>query len=275
MRLRELLEDRFTEDELKHVRGSFDIVGDACIIEIPDEIIHRKKDIINAIREIHPNLKTIYRKVSERKGAYRLRELELIYGEAKEVTHREHGCIFRFDPRKVYFSPRESTERQRIAKLVNPNEVVMVMFAGAGPYAITIAKKRPKVKKVYAIELNPDAYKYMIDNIRINKVGDKVLPILGDVEIKCPDFFGKCDRVVMPLPKGAYQYLTLAAQCLKKKGGFVHYYFWSSDEAIDDIKEIVKADIESVGRKVKKMDVRKVLPYAPKTWKFCMDVDVR
>ncbi len=275
MRLRELLEKRFSEDELRHVKGSFDIIGDVAIIEIPDEIAHRERDIVDALLEIHPNIQTVYKKGSEREGLYRLRELELIYGEEKETEHREHGFRIRLDVRKVYFSPREGTERQRIAKQVKPNEIVMVMFAGAGPYAIAIAKRQPDVKRVYAVEINPDAYRYMVENVRINKLGHKIIPVLGDVETECERYFGKCDRVVMPLPKGAYSYLRIAANCLKKKGGHIHYYFWSAEEGVEEVREIVKVDLKSAGRKVESIKIHRVSEYKPKTFKFCMDIKVR
>ncbi len=178
------------------------------------------------------------------------------------------------DVRKVYFSPREGTERQRIARQVKSNETVMVMFAGAGPYALAIAKRQPRVKKVYAIEINPDAYKYLVENVRINKLGSKVIPILGDVETECTKYFGKCDRVVMPLPKGAYEYLKLATSCLKNKGGHIHYYFWSSEDALEEIKEIVEVDFKAEKRKAKSMKIHKVSEYKPKIIKFCIDIQV-
>lgn len=273
MKLREVLEKRFKESELKHVRGSFDLVGDIAIIEIPDELKHRERDIVNALREIHPHVNTVYSKGGDREGVYRLRDLKLIYGEEKETEHKEHGYRIRLDVRKVYFSSRESTERQRIAKQVKTKENVMVMFAGAGPYAIAIARKRPK-SKVYAPEINPEAYKYMVENVRINKLGGRVVPLLGDVENECGPYLGKCDRVVMPLPKGAYEYLSLAEKCLKKKGGMIHYYFWSSAEGVEEVKEIVKVDLESAGRKVKILKAQKVSEYKPKILKFCLDIRV-
>lgn len=275
MDMRELLERRLPEHELRLLKGSFDIVGDIAIVEIPDELSHRERDIVDALLEVHPRVKTVYSKGSERKGAYRLREMKLLYGDEKETEHKEHGYRIRLDVRRVYFSPREANERQRIAKQVRAGETVMIMFAGAGPYAIAIAKRQPKVKKVYAVELNPDAYKYMVENVRINKAGDKVIPLLGDVEAECTKHFGACDRVVMPLPKGAYEYLKLAAKCLKKKGGVIHYYFWSSAEALDDIKEIAEIDVRSQKRKVTGVKIAKVSEYGPKTLKFCMDMKVR
>jgi tRNA (guanine37-N1)-methyltransferase len=198
-----------------------------------------------------------------------------LYGEEKETEHKEHGYRIRLDLRKVYFSPREASERQRIAGQVKPRENVMVMFAGAGPYAIAIAKRQPKAGKIYAVEINPDAYKYMAENVRINKLGGKIIPILGDVEETCTPYFGKCDRVLMPLPKGAYEYLVIAAKCLKPKGGVIHYYFWSAPEALDDIKEMIEADMQSQKRKMKLVKTVKVSTYGPNTFKFCMDIMIK
>lgn len=274
MDLKEILEKRFSEKDIRNVKGSFDIIGDVAILEIPDELKGREKDVADALIEIHPNIKTVYDKGTERKGEYRLRELRLIHGDEKETEHKEHGYRLKMDVRKVYFSPRESTERQRIAGQVKARETVMVMFAGAGPYAIAIAKKQPKVKKVYAVEINPDAYKYLVENIRINKLGHKVVPILGSVEDECAEAFGKCSRVVMPLPKGAYSYLEVAEKCLRKKGGMVHYYFWSSKEGLKEVKEIITVDLRDLKRKVKSIKTRKVSEYKPKILKFCFDIKV-
>lgn len=98
--------------------------------------------------------------------------------------------------------PRESTERMRIAKQVKPGEFIMLMFAGVCPYGIVIAKHQPKIKKIVAIEINPIAYKYMVENIKLNKLEDKIIPVLGDVKDKAKYWYGMCDRVIMPLPKG-------------------------------------------------------------------------
>ena len=64
-------------------------------------------------------------------GELRIRELEWIAGEKKtKATYRESGCVFNVDLSKVYFSPRLSFERMRIAKQVNADEVIINMFAG-------------------------------------------------------------------------------------------------------------------------------------------------
>ena len=67
------------------------------------------------------------------------------------------------DVKKVYFSPRLATERKRITDQVKNNEIIVDMFAGIGPFSISIARKH-KVK-IYAIDINPYAYKYLKKNI--------------------------------------------------------------------------------------------------------------
>ena len=252
---------------------SFDIIGHVAIIEIPKKYQREKKLIARAIMQLNRHIKTVLEKASERRGVYRTRKYKWLAGKRKtETIHKEYGALFKLDPRKVYFSPRELTERQRIASQVRPGEVVMVMFAGVAPYPIQIAKKQPKVKKVIAIEINPDAVKYARENVRINKLSDKILVVEGDVREKCKHWYGKCDRVVMPLPLGGEDFLDIAVKCLKRNGGYIHFYNWGSEP------HIFKNALSIVRKKLKKnyrtVEKKKVLPYGPRKWKVCLDIKV-
>jgi tRNA (guanine37-N1)-methyltransferase len=278
MHIRDVLRGKIPEDLLRIVPSSFDIIGSreraVAIVELDDALLPYKELVADAIFEVHKNVRAVYRKASERKGEYRVRELELIKGEnITEVIHMEHGYKIKLDVTKVYFSPREATERQRIASQVKPGETVMVMFAGVGPFAIAIAKKQPAVGKIIAIEINPDAYRYMVENIKINKVEHLVYPALGDVKIEAPRFFNLCDRVVMPLPKGAYLFLDEAVNCLKETGGWIHFYHWSREE--DLFTEAFRL-VSEAGRKrgftAELRGARKVSPYAPRIYKVAVDV---
>jgi len=276
--LRELLKDLIPGDLLNLVPSSFDIVGSragaVAIVEIPEELEPYKRVIAEKIMELHKNVRAVYRKLGERTGEYRVRELELIGGErVREVLHKEHGYLLKLDVTQVYFSPREATERQRVASKVKPGEFVVVMFAGVGPFAIAIAKKQPLVDKVVAIELNPVAYKYMVENIRLNKLEGKVVPVLGDVREEAPKFAGKADRVVMPLPKGAYMYLREAFTCFKREGGVLHFYYWDrEDDLFKRGFEIVRKSAEEHGFKAELLEARAVSPYAPRVYKLAFDV---
>jgi len=263
----------------RKILSSYDIIGSrekaVAIIEIPDDFKGREKEIAEEILKRHKNVKSVLKKISERKGVFRTREYELLLGDKKtEVIHIEHGCRLKLDPQKVYFSSREGTERSRIANEVKPNETIMLMFAGIGSFAIMIAKKQPKIKKIISIEINPFAFEYMKENIRLNRLGEKIIPALGDVKEKCEDWYGKCDRVIMPLPHEAWDFFGIAHQCLKKKGGFIHLYTIEKEKNIDKkMKTKIHALHRKINRKIK-FKLRKVLPYSPKTNKYCIDLNL-
>ncbi len=277
--LRETLKDKLPKELLHFIPSSFDIIGSregaVAIIELPEELNPYEKVVAEALMKTHKNVRSVLRKLSGRTGAYRLREFKLLLGEDNtEVIHKEHGCLFKLDPRKVYFSPREATERVRIAKQVKPNELILVMFSGVGPYPIIIAKKQPQVRKIYAIELNKEAHQYCIENIKLNKLENKIVPFLGDVREICPTLAENFHRVVMPLPKGAYQFLDLAIPRLRR-GGILHFYHWASEEDLfTEAEKLVKEAAERFGREIKVLNRVRVLPYKPRTWKICIDAEI-
>lgn len=273
--LKKLLQAYLDIEKIKLVPRGFDLIGHVAILEIPEELKKERNVIAKALIETNKNIKTVLEKSSGRKGKLRLREYKFLAGMKKyETVHREYGAQLKVNPAKVYFSPRELTERQRIAEQIKPNETVMVMFSGICPYAIAIAKKQPKVKRIVAIELNKIAHKYAMENVRINKVGDKVVPVLGDVRKKSEKWFGKCDRVVMPLPLGAESFLDVAVKCLKKKG-VIHFYNWGDeDDLFGNATGLIKENMKKLKRKYKILNMRKVLPYSPKKWKVCIDFKV-
>ncbi len=279
--LRELLKGKIPDELLQYVPRSYELIGSragaVAIVEIPEELEPYKRLIGEAIAKINKNVKTVLRKVSGRKGVFRVRDYEVIWGSGEtEVLHKEHGYVIKVDPTKVYFSAREATERVRIARQVRPGEFIMYMFAGVGPFAIAICKFQPRVKKIVAIELNPIAFRYMLENIKLNKIECKILPVLGDVRDHCPRWFGKCDRVLMPLPKGAHEFLDLAFKCLKPEGGIIHFYHWSPEERLfEDAEEIVREYANKLGYEVKVLDRRIVSEYAPRVYKVVLDIYAR
>jgi tRNA (guanine37-N1)-methyltransferase len=53
------------------------------------------------------------------------------------------------------------------------------MFCGVGPLSVKAAVKRPRLK-VLANDLNPDGYAFLKRNIKLNKVGARVMPFNMD-----------------------------------------------------------------------------------------------
>jgi len=258
---------------------SFDIIGSkekaVAIIEIPNEERGKEKEIAKALMEKQKNVKSVLKKQSSRAGKHRIRKYKLIAGEKNtEVLHKEHGYVLKLDPQKVYFSVREGTERQRVARQVKAGELVMVMFAGVGPYAIAIAKNQPDVKKIIAVEMNHDAVVYMKYNIKINKLSHKVYHTLGDVREACKKWYGKCDRIVMPLPLGAESFLDIAVACAKP-GAIIHFYSWGSKESLyNAAKKAIDESLKKLNREYKITGRRIVLPYAPGRYKVCVEFKI-
>jgi len=107
--------------------------------------------------------------------------------------------------------------------LISPGEAVVNMFAGVGTYSI-VAARHSQADKIYSIDINPDAYRYMEENVRINKVTGRVIPILGDAsEIIANRTKEVADRVLMPLPEKGKEFIGSALLALKREG-WIHYY---------------------------------------------------
>ena len=272
MVLKDLLKNKLTKKQLELVPNSFDIIGNrdkaVVIIEIPDKLKSKEKIIANALMKQHKNVKAVLNKTAPRSGVYRTYKLRKIKGGSTEVIHTESGCRFLLDPRKVYFSQRESNERIRISEKVK-KETVMVFFAGVGPFAILIAKK---AKKVIGIEINPDAIKYFRKNIELNKLNN-VSAVLGDVKKKASEYYGKCDRVLMPLPETSDKYIREAVRCLKK--GVIHFYCFSKEDKISKQKTKIRAKARQLKKRIKFIGINKVLPYGPGIWKYRIDIEVK
>jgi tRNA (guanine37-N1)-methyltransferase len=197
----------------------------------------------------------------------------VIYGKETETIVKEHGCRFVVDPTKVYYSVKLSGERERIAKLVKPGERVLVMFAGVGPYAIVIAK-HAKPLEVVGVEINPKAVEYFRENVRLNKVEGIVKVYGGDVREIVPALEGRFDRILMPSPHTAEEFVDVAAKKVKV-GGYVHYYTFAGEEEADEIlPERVKKLFAENGVKVEVEKVRACGNFAPYVNRYVLDLRV-
>jgi len=223
--LKAVLADKLEPWELELLYKSYDMIGDIAIIRIPDSLKHRSKIVAEAIMQTQKRVKTVLGQASPVSGELRLRKLEWVAGEKKtETTYKEYGCLFKVDLERCYFSPRLSHERMRISHQVRSGEVVVNMFSGVGCYSIIIAK-HSAAEKIYSIDINPTAVQYMRENVKVNRAGERVVPIQGDAKNVIEERLQNvADRVLMPLPKRAYEYLDYAVLALKPTGGWIHHY---------------------------------------------------
>ncbi len=271
--LKIFLGEILTDDEIKLMNRAFDVIGDIAIIEIPLELEAKKKEIGKAVLNFK-HIKVVAAKAGIFEGEYRTRKLEIIAGEnRKETIHTEFGCRYLLNVEDVYFSERLGNERLRIAQQAKEGEKILVMFAGAGPYPVLIARTKKTEKKnveIYAIELNPAGYKYMVENVRINKVN--VRCILGDVKTETPKLGMKFDIIIMPLPKDAGNFLDTALNTINE-GGIIHYYGFSDNKEI--FAEEVKKQCENLGYETEILDVVACGAYGPGVDRVCVDLKIK
>ena len=272
-KLKGILSAFLNKEEMETVVTSFDMMGDIVIAEIPKGLEPKEKGIGEALLKVHKNVKTVLKKLSAMEGEYRVRKLKHLAGEKKtETLYKEHGCTMKLDVVKVYFSVRLSHERKRIADLVKPDEKILALFAGVGPFPLVISKNHPDAELV-AVEINPEAVKYMRENVKLNKAANITVEEGDARKIVMDKYQNFADRVLMPLPKTAETFLDVAFAGVKD-GGTIHFYTFAG--AKDPFNEaMAKARQEASNVKIEVLSQRIARPYSPGVVQVVLDLRVR
>lgn len=204
-------------------------------------------------------------------GDLRKPRIKILYGSETETIHKEYGCLFKLDISKVMWSMGNIEERKRMAHISNPKEVVVDMFAGIGYFSIPMAKYS-KPKKIYGVEINPEAYYYLRENIRLNRLRN-IQPILGDNREL--DLENVADRVIMGYILKTRYFLDKAFQLLKEEGGVIHYHDTLPEKALysEGVQSIRRA-AEVHNYRLTSYEIRKVKKYAPGVWHVVIDAKV-
>ena len=229
------------------------LIGDILIL---DNNFHYESDEdLENLSKKH-KAKTIM-KIDHIQGTKREPVYNILYGSETETINRENGCLFKLDLAKVMWSKGNNNERLRIAKLVEDDETVLDMFAGIGYFSIPIGV-HSNAKQVYSIEINPNSYFYLTENIKLNKLTN-VVPILGDCMIHAPKY--KADRIVMGYVKTTHHYLRVAIDSLNE-GGILHYHE-TVPEKLMKTRPIERIISQAGNRDVEILKINKIKKYAP------------
>jgi len=273
--LKKALENILSDEDTKDLVSAFDQIGDIIIVRIPDSLISRKKIIGKALLEQVKTAKTVFHQSSPVDGDFRTRNLELIEGDEKtETEYRENGCRFIVDVEKAFFSPRLSTERERISNLVNDHDVIINMFGGIGMFSLLAAKK--KSCTVYNIDINPVASKLCEENIKLNKLKGNVISLNGDAtKIIKEQLQDKADRVLMLLPERSDEFLDTAISSLKKNG-VIHYYSHIHAEKKQDAPKLSEEHFLNINKiQADILDSRVVRPVGPRFYQTVVDIKIQ
>ncbi|XP_015839993.1 tRNA (guanine(37)-N1)-methyltransferase [Tribolium castaneum] len=242
--------------------SSFTKVGHIVHVNLREHLVPFKDIIGQVLFDKVPNCRTVVNKVGSIDNTYRNFQMEVLRGENDTQTHvRENKCVFEFDFAKVYWNSRLCTEHERIVNMIESGDVVFDVFAGVGPFSVPLARKKCQV---FANDLNPESFKWLNHNFKINKVGENYFKsynkdgrefILGEVKELLPKFSAKNVFILMNLPALAVDFLTTFVDLFSndelpefgKHPVVVVYCFAKGEDFINIAK---KSLCEKIGRNV-------------------------
>jgi tRNA (guanine37-N1)-methyltransferase len=111
---------------------------------------------------------------------------------------------------------------------VQPGERVLVPCCGVGPFVIPAAARGAEI---VAVEQNPEACRWLRENLKLNRVGERVIIIQGDAfdtSLLPPYSF---DRAIIPTPYGMDAIFDVIAHLVKPQGMIHFYTFRNRDQA--------------------------------------------
>ncbi len=215
-----LRERGLSASELDHVPRSWAVIGDLIVVRFEDCPF---EDVVAAgLLDLYGSAHTVLAREGI-DGAHREPAMRVVGGRGEtETVHREAGIEYALDLAEVMFAPGNERERQRMGSVVTPGEVVLDMFAGIGYFSLPMARAGARVT---AIERNPTAFDYLLENRERNDVIDQLSPIRGDCGEVVPRLASDgpvADRIVMG-HFDASAYLP-AARTAIRPGGAIHLH---------------------------------------------------
>lgn len=269
--LKTALEEELTEQELSDLKTAYDLVGDIAILEIDQELRHKESLIGKTLLELQPAIKVVVRKDGAHQGELRLQDYKHLAGEKRfETVVVENGVRLSLDIRKTYYSVRSATERKRVAELVENGERVLCMFSGIAPFPLVIAQLA-NPQEVIGVELNENAHEYARKNVALNKA-ENVKVMRGDVR-EVVSTLGTFDRVTMPLPHTAQDFLDIAVPVCNS-GATIHLYHFSSEEEVHEFAKTLPSRINALGRESSVLDIVKCGNLGPGVHRWSIDISI-
>ncbi|KAI3367707.1 hypothetical protein L3Q82_026551 [Scortum barcoo] len=241
------------------VTSAFSRVGHIAHMNLRDHQLPYKNLIGQVIMDKNPGVTCVVNKTNMIDSTFRFFKMEVLAGEENMVAKvKENGVTYEFDFSRVYWNPRLSTEHQRVVQLVKRGDTVFDVFAGVGPFAIPAARSGGNV---LANDLNPESYRWLQHNCKLNKVESKVQTfnldgrafIQGPLKQELPALLkGNAGvHVVMNLPALALEFLDAFRGLLHQEPPCdeglptVHCYCFSKDD--DPETDVVKRASCSLG----------------------------
>ncbi|KAB5582190.1 hypothetical protein PHYPO_G00184310 [Pangasianodon hypophthalmus] len=279
--------------EGQDVTSGFSRVGHIAHMNLRDHQLPYKNLIGQVIMDKNPGVTCVVNKTNTIDSTYRNFQMEVLAGEDNMVAKvKENGVSYEFDFSRVYWNPRLSTEHERVVSLLRRGDVVFDVFAGVGPFSVLAARRGCSV---FANDLNPESFRWLQHNAKLNKVESKVTSfnldgrefIQGPLRERLPDLIKRSGtspavHVIMNLPALALDFLDAFRGLLRGEtdrgpdGSILprlHVYgFSKEDEPERDVLE--RAELR-LGTLLKgRCEVHMVRNVAPNKEMMCVSFDM-
>ena len=267
-RIREILSNTLSPELVSLLPKHWAQLGDVLILPLREELLPYKKEIAKVYAEVL-GVKTVLRK-GRIGGEFRETNYEIIYGSDPITIHKENGVFYKLDASKVMFSPANVKERVRMASIAKPNELVVDMFAGIGHLSLPIAKHCEA--KVIAIEKSPYTFRFLVENIELNKVQDR----MAAYNIDNREFKGEniADRILMGYVVKTPKFIPKALE-IAKDGAIIHYHNTIPEKLMPkEPFETFQRTAKEHGYEAELLESRIIKRYAPGVWHVVLDIRV-
>ena len=275
-KLKESLKGILNEEELSLLPRGFQTLGNIIILKLNQKLMDKERFIAKAYLEMLPRMRSVYINRGKIVGTFREPEnIQLIGGEDNPIVeHKEHDVLYKFDITKIMFSKGNVNERKHLATLVKKGEIIVDLFAGIGYFSFPIAK-HSSVGKIYSIEVNPESYKFLVENIKLNHFGDLIVPINGNCKeevLKLSESGIRVDRVIMGVFPAPKEYIKEALSLVKDKGTMFHYEgVVEKNNYISLFEEFRKIALKT-GYRCELNSYRYVKSYGPRLFHVVLDI---
>ncbi|MGY5861291.1 MAG: class I SAM-dependent methyltransferase family protein [Candidatus Thorarchaeota archaeon] len=250
------------------VPSGFQIVGHVALLQIHDGLGEFARLIAEATMEFDHRIRSVAVKTDPTIGIMRKPGYRLVAGDSNTVTeHVEGGVLFRLDPLRLIFSGGNVTERMRLSNMIEGDEMVLDMFACVGQFSLHIAKRTKA--RVVAIEINPEAHRFLVENIQLNGVEDRMQALLGDCRKMHP--INEASRVILGYLHNTIEYLPYALRSLSEDGGYVHLHAALPKRTIQSVGNTINTTAKALGFDTA-FSVREVKHYSPGIEHYVFDI---
>jgi len=273
MKYREYLENTL-RDRLPSnakVPKKFHLVGHVALVHLNSSMMPYDSIIGEATLSFDKRIRSVAVRTGPTVGETRQPFYKVVAGDCNTVTtHIENGVYFKLNPLRITFSGGNKGERINITNKIKPGEKVLDMFSCVGQFALQIAKSTDAI--VTAIEINPEAYEFLLENIRINELDDRVTALLGDCRDVHPINFA--NRIIMGYLHNTDLYLPYALDSLVQEGGIIHMHISIQKDIMEETVSRIKKICHDKGFKPK-IQFRKIKNYSPGVNHVVFDIEAR